>query len=132
MLMIDRLAEEQIAAAIRRGQLDKLPGRGKPLILDDDSGIPSELRVAYRILKNAGCLPPRLALNNEIQQLEALLHHVDSDAELLSIRRRLCLLKARLAAQGQEINFLIQESAYRAKLIDKLVRQPSRAHQGGE
>ncbi|HEY7527996.1 MAG TPA: DnaJ family domain-containing protein, partial [Candidatus Deferrimicrobiaceae bacterium] len=60
------LAESKIREAMERGEFDRLPGAGKPLSLDDDSMVPHELRVAYRILKNAGCLPPELELRKEI------------------------------------------------------------------
>ena len=123
MLLVDSLAEEQIQAAIRRGEFDDLQGSGKPLELDDDTGVPDELRVAYRVLRNAGCLPPELTLRNKIHQLESLLDQAELDAEQRAVRRRLCLLKARLAMQGQEGNLLIHEQAYREKLVDRLSRQ---------
>jgi len=120
MLLIDSLAEERIQAAIRRGELDDLPGQGNPLVLEDDSGIPEELRVGYRILRNAGCLPPELTLRNEIHQLEALLDRVDLGTEPAAIRRRLYLLKARLAMQGRDGNLLVRERVYREKLVEKV------------
>jgi Domain of unknown function (DUF1992) len=70
--MFDLIAEEKIAEAIARGELDNLPGAGRPLNLDDDALIPEELRLAYRILKNAGYVPPELETLNEIAQLERL------------------------------------------------------------
>jgi len=68
--MFDLIAERKIAEAIARGELDNLPGAGRPLDLDDDALIPEELRLAYRILKNAGYVPPELETLNEIAQLE--------------------------------------------------------------
>ena len=129
MLLIDSLAEEQIQSAIRRGELDDLPGQGRPLDLVDDSAVPQELRVAYRLLKNAGCLPPELALRNEISEIEGLLSQVDLDAEQQSLRRRLCLLKTRLALHGRESSLLVEQGDYRAKLVQRLA-QPVR--DGGE
>ena len=120
MLLIDALAEEQIGAAIRRGEFDDLPGQGEPLQLDDNSAVPEALRVAYRILKNAGCLPPEQQLRNEIRQVEELLHQVESSAEEESIRRRLHLLRTRLALQGRDANLLLEEGAYRDKLMRHL------------
>lgn len=120
MLLIDSLAEEQIQSAIRRGDFDDLPGQGKPLNLDDDIGISDELRVAYRILRNAGCLPPELTLRHEIHELEGLLSQVEMDLEQQALRRRLCLLKARLAMHGRESNLLTQEGAYRGKLMRRM------------
>jgi len=54
MLALELLAERKIAEAIERGEFDGLPGAGKPLHLDDDPLVPEELRMAYRILRNAG------------------------------------------------------------------------------
>jgi hypothetical protein len=124
MLLIDRLAEETIRAAARRGEFDDLAGAGKPLQLDDDSAVPEELRVAYRLLKNAGCLPPEPQMRNEIRQIEGLLNQVDSDAEDATLRRRLLLLKTRLALQGRDINLLAEEGAYREKLLRRLADRP--------
>jgi hypothetical protein len=120
MLLIDMLAEEQISAAIRRGEFDNLAGNGKPLQLEDDSAVPGELRVAYRILKNAGCLPPEQQLRNEIREVEGLLSRVESGTEAQKIRRRLCLLKTRLALQGRDPNLLLEHQAYREKLLRKI------------
>lgn len=55
--MLEFIAERRIAEALAKGELDELPGAGKPLELDDDALIPEELRMAYRILKNAGYAP---------------------------------------------------------------------------
>ena len=58
--MLDFLAERRIAEAVSRGEFDDLPGAGRPLELDDDVLVPEELRVAHRILKNAGVAPPEV------------------------------------------------------------------------
>jgi len=73
--MLDFLAEKAIQDAIARGELDALPGAGRPLNLDDDALIPEELRLAYRILKNAGCVPAeveKLKLAKGARKLELL------------------------------------------------------------
>lgn len=54
MLVLEVLAEKKIAEAAERGELDDLPGAGRPLALDDDALVPEEMRMANRILKNAG------------------------------------------------------------------------------
>ncbi len=58
--MFELLAERRIAEAMARGDLDDLPGAGRPLDLHEDPLVPEELRVAYRILKNAGIAPPEI------------------------------------------------------------------------
>ena len=92
---LGRLAEERIRDAIQRGEFDNLPGSGKPLILEDDRHIPDDLRLAYKILKNADCLPPELELKKEIRKAEELLSSVADEGE-----------KYR---QLQKVNFLIMK-----------------------
>lgn len=87
------LAEEKIREAMERGEFDRLPGAGKPLALEDDSMVPQELRVAYRILKNAGCLPPELELRKEIVTMKSLLAAIEDDDER---RKKLRELEAKL------------------------------------
>lgn len=60
MNLLDHIAKARIQEAIDRGELRGLPGEGQPLCLEDDSAIPEDLRAAYRLLKNAGFLPPEL------------------------------------------------------------------------
>ena len=59
------VVEERIREAIRAGAFDDLPGAGKPLVLDDDRMVPEDVRMAYRILKNAGFVPPELETRKE-------------------------------------------------------------------
>lgn len=60
MLALELLAERKIAEAVSRGEFDDLPGTGRPLDLADDPLVPEDLRVANRILKNAGLSPKAL------------------------------------------------------------------------
>ena len=97
--MLDFIAEQRIAEAVSKGELEDLPGAGRPLELDDDALIPEELRLAYRILKNAGYVPAELETPKEIGELEALLAEGDADAEAHSRAvRKLALLKTRIEA----------------------------------
>jgi hypothetical protein len=62
MGLLDALAEERILKAIERGELRGLPGEGAPLELEENLLISEEVRVVNRILKNAGLLPPDVAM----------------------------------------------------------------------
>jgi hypothetical protein len=117
--LLDQIAEARIQEAIERGELRDLPGEGKPLQLDDDSAIPEELRLAYRILKNAGFLPPELQLRKEVREAEQLLQQLP-EGERSRARARLELLQLRLAAtRRQPINLLL-EDRYRQRLLERL------------
>jgi len=79
VLLLEKIAEKKIREAIARGEFANLPGAGKPLRLEDDSMIPEDLRVAYKILKNAGCIPPELELRREIITLRDLLRSIEDE-----------------------------------------------------
>ena len=76
-----RVAEERIREAQREGAFDNLPGKGKPLALEDQSLIPEELRMSYHILKNAHVLPPEAELRKDIQTLQDLPKYVEDESE---------------------------------------------------
>src|SRR5438477_13003181 len=68
---VDRIAERKIQKAIDDGAFDDLPGKGKPLNLDDDPFTPPHLRLANRILKNAGVLPDWMQVEQEMELARA-------------------------------------------------------------
>jgi hypothetical protein len=109
--MFDLIAELKIAEALARGELANLPGEGRPLELDDDALVPEDLRAAYRILKNAGFVPPEVEALTEIAQLEALVSREGEDAAARSkAARKLALLRTKI------------ENAYYEKALAKLGR----------
>ena len=114
-----RLAEQRIREAMQRGDFDELPTTGKPLALEDDSLVPEELRVAYRLLRNAGYVPEEVRLRREIRELGALLGHIESAGERLRAARRLDLLRLRLEARGASLPLSL-DPAYREAVIDRL------------
>lgn len=65
------LVERRIEEAVARGEFDNLPGAGRPLDFDDDLLVPEDMRVANRILKNAGYVPPDAQQMAEINRLIA-------------------------------------------------------------
>jgi hypothetical protein len=86
---VRRLAEQRIREAIENGEFDNLRNAGKPLDFEDETFIPEELRLAYRILKNANCIPPELELRNEILTLRDLVMTLDDNTERLKKIREL-------------------------------------------
>lgn len=120
MNIIDSLAEARIAEAAARGEFDDLPGAGRALRLDDDRHVPEELRTGYRLLKNAGFVPPELEWRREIRRLEDLLAALDDDGERERAAQRLNYLQSRLSdARGRAVD-LRAEQVYRRKLFERL------------
>lgn len=96
MSVIETIAEKKIRQALQEGAFDNLPGAGKPLPMEDESAIPEDLRVAYKVLKNANCLPPELELHKEILRMQDLLHTIVDERERLRQFRKINLCVTRL------------------------------------
>lgn len=118
MWLVDQWAERHILDAQRNGEFDDLPGQGEPLTLDDDSAVPEELRAGYRLLKNAGCLPPELEQRKEVMVLTDLLKGIRKDDEQYQeIGRRLALIELKLKQAGLSTDFL--RGDYAEKILDR-------------
>ena len=81
MSFAPRLAEEKIRKAQQEGAFENLPGAGKPLRLEEDQLVPEELKLSYKILKNAHCLPPEMELRREILSMQDLLGSLEDGKE---------------------------------------------------
>jgi hypothetical protein len=94
--VLRKLAEDRIEEAQREGLFDNLPGKGKPLNLDDDSGVPEDLRLTFKILKNSNCLPIEMELRKEIYNLRQLIDAAIDPETRREMRRELNFLMLRL------------------------------------
>ena len=116
----ERIIEARIAQAREEGQFDNLPGTGKPLELQNDSHIPEDLRLSFKILKNADCLPPELELRKEIRQTEDLLAGVKDVEEQYRITKKLNFLITKLnMARNTRVEMEIPQRYY-GKLNDRI------------
>jgi DnaJ family protein C protein 28 len=64
--VIARIAERKIQEAIDEGKFDNLPGKGRPIVFEDDPGVPLHIRMANKVFKNAGALPDWMMVQNDI------------------------------------------------------------------
>ncbi len=119
---LDALVEQRIGEAIARGEFDHLPGAGRPLDLDDDLLVPAELRIANRILRNAGCLPPEVA---QLAEINALIDQASRDERAPDPReRRLRALLLQLDLQGRPLAARQAWLAYREALAARVGGAP--------
>ena len=65
--MPEKSIEEIIRRAMQEGKFDDLPGKGKPLQLDQNPHEDPEWRAAYHILKSGGFSLPWIESLNEIE-----------------------------------------------------------------
>ena len=120
---IERLAEQRILEAQRKGEFDDLAGKGKPLELEDHSDVPEDLRMAYHVLKNANVLPPEAELMKDIRILEDLLKHVEDEGERKSLAKSLQWKMIRLDILKRRSMNLASVRAYSRKIVAKLSRR---------
>ena len=125
MMLIDELAERRIREAMERGDFDDLPGKGEPLVLDDDALVPENLRMAWRVLKNAGYVPEKVSLRREIRDTEHMLVTALDASERRAAGRRLQFLLTRLSLSRRNCADLRVEAGYFAKLRDRLATSPA-------
>ncbi|MDQ0061572.1 DnaJ family domain-containing protein [Paenibacillus harenae] len=119
------LAEEKIREAIRKGEFDNLPGAGKPLPLDDMDSVPEELRVGYKLLKNAGMLPEEMQLRKEMITLGDLISACQNDTERKKLQGQLSAKKLRYQTLMSERGWNSSEAFadYQRQIIQKLLEK---------
>ncbi len=115
------LAEERIREAQDRGEFDNLPGQGRPLQLEDDSHVPQELRMAYKLLRNGGYLPPEIEERKEIDSLLDLLENCRDERDRVRQMRRLEALVFHLGRQGRSLELEAHDEYY-ARVLARLGR----------
>jgi hypothetical protein len=119
----EKIVEARIREAQENGEFDNLPGRGEPLRPDDNSHIPEDLRIAYKILKNADCLPPELQEKKEIRQMEELLASIPDEKERYKLIKKINYKIMRLNIMGKKSPLLEENQIYYKRVIDKIAEK---------
>ncbi len=123
------IIEEKIQEAIRKGEFDNLPGAGRPLQLEDASGVPEELRASYKLLKNAGMIPEEMQIRKEMVTLEQLIACCRNDQERARLNQQLSLKKMRYQSLMEVRGW--SHSATFARYEDKLREKLLSGEDGG-
>jgi hypothetical protein len=123
MTLFEQIAERRIREAMDRGEFDNLPGAGKPLALERNPFVPAELRMAYKVLKNAGVVPQELETRAEIRNLEAMLVDMEDEAERLRATTRLSLLRLKLDMCRPGGRSLSVGGLHHQRLVERLTRK---------
>jgi hypothetical protein len=125
---LDDLVESRIRDAQARGEFDGLPGSGRPLPDEDLTAVPAELRVAFRILKNAGCVPAEVGALRDLDSMIAQLARdeggeprVQDAAARARGRRKLVALTMALEANGMGRSAAALFE-YRERIVERLGR----------
>jgi hypothetical protein len=119
------VAEKKIEEAIAEGKFENLPGTGKPLVLEDLSHLPAEMRMAYTILRNSSHLEDKIP-PGALARTDDLLAYAPEERRACGKMRRLKLMLARLR-KGEKIKPSnaapaadASDTPYMEKLLEKL------------
>lgn len=113
------IAERRIQEAIANGDFEHLPGAGRPIDEEQDAWVPEDLRMAYRVLKNAGCIPPELELRNEIATMKDLIRSLDDSPARTSKLRELNFRIMKLNMMRPRPLYLEEFPEYEARFYEK-------------
>lgn len=119
----EKIVEQRIKEAMEKGEFENLPGKGKPILLEDDSHVPEDLRLAYKVLKNADCLPPELLEKKEILQMEDMLTAIPDEKERYKLIKKINFKIMKLNVMGRKSPLLEEKQIYYKKLIDKIAEK---------
>ena len=115
----NKIVETRILTAQKNGEFDDLEGSGKPLKLDDGCCVPEELRLAYKVLKNADFVPPEIELKKEIKQIDDLLAGMQDTAEKYRTLKKLNFLIMKLnTLRNTSVEFEMPQQ-YEEKLVGR-------------
>lgn len=114
------IAEERIQQAQRNGEFDNLEGKGKPLVFEDDGHIAPELRMAHKILKNSGSLPPEVDDLKEIQTTRDLLATLTDEDERYRQMQKLNTLVTKVNSRRKRPIQLEEQEVYYERVVGKM------------
>lgn len=114
------LAEQKILQAMEERDLSDSKYKYKPLPLEDDSFVPAELKIAYKILKNGGFLPPEVEERKEIKRLEDLITSTEDEHERLRQMKKLEILMMKIDAKRSFTTSINSQHEYYRNVVERI------------
>ncbi|MBA3036419.1 MAG: DUF1992 domain-containing protein [Desulfobacterium sp.] len=115
----DKIIEQRILDAQKRGEFENLSGTGKPLTFEESGSVPEDIRIAYKILKNADYIPPEIELKKEIIKTEELLAGMEDTAEKYRVLKKLNFMKMKFNLLRNTSVIFEENEVYAEKLVDR-------------
>jgi len=120
MYAFEIVAERRILEAMERGEFDNNPLAGKPLPPDGLDNVSPELRMALKVMKNAGIVPEEFELRKQITSIQSLLALCAEDEEKVKLRVRLNEKQLRYNMIMEKRTGKVFLPEYHAKIMEKL------------
>ncbi len=114
------IAEQKILEAMRERDLNSPKWKNKPLPLEDDGFVPDDLKMAYKILKNSGYLPPEVEERKEVKKLEDLIARTEDEHERLKQMKKLNVLLMKVDARRPLSSNINSQNDYYRKVVERI------------
>ena len=114
------IAEQKIAQAMQERDLKSPKRKNKPLPLDADRFVPDDLKMAYKILKNSGYLPPEIEERKEVKKLEDLIACTEDEHERLKQMKKLNVLLMKIDAHRSSPVNIAEQQDYYQKVVERI------------
>jgi hypothetical protein len=128
--LFDAVAEKIILDAMDNGEFDDLPGKGRPFEFEDDSMVPADLKMGFKILKNSGHLPPEIEQEREIRNVKDLLADCKDEQERYRQIQKLNYMVLKLNLTRKKPIYL-EKSQYYDKVVERTRIEPAKAPDAG-
>lgn len=107
MATIDDHIGRQLADSLKSGELQSAPSWGKPLAASEGfEATPDELRLPYKILKDAGVVPAEVLMMQKVAKLKRQLAEATEagdEERMLAVRLQLSELRQALALRMERL-----------------------------
>ncbi|MBS4192166.1 DUF1992 domain-containing protein [Bacillus sp. FJAT-49705] len=117
------ISEDRIKKAYKEKEFEHLPGYGKPLPFDDLASVPEDIRMAYRVLKNAGYTEEDNQLKKEMLTIEELIRKCEDPDEKQKLQKKLnekmLRFNSMIAKRGKNTNSSLFKN-YEQKISKKM------------
>lgn len=114
------IAEQRILKAMEERDLNSPNWKNKPLPLDDDHLVPDDLKIAYKLLKNSGYLPPELEERKEIRRVEELIAATEDEHERLRQMKKLNVLLMKVEQKRAFRSNIASQDSYYRQVVEKI------------
>ncbi len=120
MYALSVIAEQKIQAALRKGDLNSEKWKNKPLPEEDDRFVPEDLKMAYKILKNSGYLPPEIEERKEIKRIEELIASTEDEHVRVVQMKKLSVLLTKVEARRNRPTNIAEQDDYYSRVVEKI------------
>ncbi|MGL1930826.1 MAG: DUF1992 domain-containing protein [Desulfotalea sp.] len=120
MYALSSIAEQRIQEAMKKGDLNSPKWKNKYLPMEDDRFVPEDLKMAYKVLKNSGYLPPEIEERKEVKKLEELIANTHDEHTRVKQMKKLSVLLMKIESRSDRPINIANQDEYYSKVVERV------------